>query len=105
MRITKHAVNDGVVRLAIDGEIDLATIDDLEEAIMDAVVDDHAAEVIVDLVDVTFCDASGIGDLVRARSAVTEHAANVQVINPSEQVSGVLALTGVLDGLTGDELF
>lgn len=61
MRIGAHQVDDGVVRVAVTGEVDVATADDLYQSITDAA--ESVAEVVVDLADVTFCDSSGIGAL------------------------------------------
>ena len=99
MHVTRHDVNDGVVRLAVAGEIDLATAGQLDDAIAQAVAG-GCAEVIVDLAEVSFCDSTGIGAIVRARNAAALEGATVHVINPRGPVYRVLDVTGMLDSLT-----
>ena len=99
MDITRHDVNDAVVRLAVRGEIDLATVDQLGDAIAQAVAG-GCAEVIVDLAEVSFCDSTGIGAIVQARNTAALEGATVQVINPRGAVYRVLDVTGMLDSLT-----
>ena len=99
MRIDKHVVNDGVIRLAVAGEIDLATCDDLYDAVVTAAGADRAAEVVVDLAEVSFCDSSGIGAIMRARNLAAAMGVGVLVINPYGGVRRVLDITGVLSTL------
>ena len=99
MEIIRHGVDDGVVRLAVTGEIDLATAGGLYDAIAQAVAG-GCTEVIVDLAEVSFCDSTGIGAIVRARNAAAGEGATVQVINPRGPVHRVLEVTGMLDSLT-----
>jgi anti-anti-sigma factor len=100
VKIERHPINDGVIRLAVTGEIDMATADELYDAITAAVTGSHAAGVVVDLAGVTFCDSTGIGAIVRARNNGAAHGTSVQIINPCGLVYGALDLTGVLDALT-----
>jgi anti-sigma B factor antagonist len=97
---TRHEVNDGVVRLAVHGEIDLSTADDLHDAILSE-VGRNPAEILVDLADVTFCDSTGIGAIVRAHSTAATRGILVQVINPQRMVHRVLEVTGLLTILGG----
>ena len=99
VEITHHDIHDGVVRLAVAGEIDLATADQLRDAIAQAAAGSRT-EVIVDLAEVRFCDSTGIGAIVQARNAAASEGATVQVINPRGPVYRVLEVTGMLDSLT-----
>jgi len=101
MRITKHLVNDGVLRLAVAGELDLATADTLVDTVGTVLATAHPAEVIVDLAEVTLCDSAGIDALMRARDAANAQAVDLVVINPRGIVRRVLDVTGTLDRLTG----
>jgi anti-anti-sigma factor len=55
--------------------------------------------VIVDIANVTFCDSTGIGALVRAQAEAAEHGTVMQIANPNPAVRRVLEVTGVLDAL------
>ncbi|MEV4283178.1 STAS domain-containing protein [Actinoplanes xinjiangensis] len=97
MKIRSHVINDGVIRLAVAGEIDLEVADDLYEALIRAC--HGAAGVVVDLAEVSLCDSTGIGVLVRAWSAAHRRGVDLIVINPRGIVRRSLQVTGVLDSL------
>ena len=104
MNIEQHPVNDGVVRLAVTGGIDLTTADDLYDAITAAVTAAvtvaHAADVVIDLADVIFCDSAGIEAIMRVRRDAAVHGTDVQVINLRGVVRRTVDPTGVLEALT-----
>jgi anti-anti-sigma factor len=100
MRIDTRPVNDGVVRLAVSGEIDLDTADTLAEAITGVLATASPAELVVDLAEVTLCDSTGIEILLRARDAAAAQAVRLVVINPRGIVRRALDVTGTLDRLT-----
>lgn len=100
MNIERRLANDAVLRLAVTGEVDIASANELHDAVTVAVTDGHAAQVIVDLADVTFCDAVGISAIIRARKTATAHAVTVVITNPRGLVRQVFEITGVLDALT-----
>ncbi len=90
------------MQLAVAGEIDMATAEQLQEAIGDAVTRSHTVTVVIDLTDVTFCDSVGIGTLVRAHVEAARHGTVVRISNPQRQIRRVLEITGVLDILSAD---
>lgn len=57
-------------RVAIFGELDVASADTLR-SILDEAIDAGVAEVRLDLAGLRFCDAAGIGEFVRARARLT----------------------------------
>ena len=101
MYITKHVVNDGVVRLAVTGEIDLATAGQVREAIDNTLAAGTVAELLVDLDAVTFCDSSGIGALHAGRVTAIGAGTAYRVTNPRDTVLNTLILSGTLLTLTG----
>ncbi|MEU8608851.1 STAS domain-containing protein [Actinoplanes sp. NPDC048791] len=101
MRITTHLVNDGVIRLAVNGELDLGTADLLTDAVDEVLATARPAEVILDLARLSLCDSVGVDALLRARAAADTQAVHLTVINPRGIVRRVLDLTGTLDRLTG----
>ena len=90
------------MQLAVAGEIDMATVDQLQGAIGDAVTRADTATVVIDLTDVTFCDSIGIGTLVRAHVEAARQGTVVRISNPQRQIRRVLEITGVLDILSAD---
>jgi anti-sigma B factor antagonist len=98
--IDKFEVNDGVVRLAVAGEVDLATCDQLRAALEDALTDPRTAELIVDLDWVSFLDSQGIHALIRGHELAAERGIAYFVTNARRPVHRVLDITGVLPILT-----
>lgn len=101
LSIDIHHVNDGVVRLAVAGEVDLATYDRLRTAIRTVLTDARTAELVVDLNRVSFLDSTGIHTLTEGRRLAADNGINYLVTNPQGMVHRVLALCGVLPILTG----
>lgn len=99
MKIEHHPVNDGVIRLAVTGEIDFNTADELYDAVTVALTHARAADIVVDLADVIFCDSAGIDAILRARTHAARHGTSLQVINPHGIVHRALDLTGALDAV------
>jgi anti-sigma B factor antagonist len=95
----QHTVDDGVLRLAITGEVDLATADLLTDAITNVITGGHVAELIIDLDEVTFLDASGISSLIRGRNLAAAFDIAYHVANAHDMVHRVLDITGVLGRL------
>jgi anti-sigma B factor antagonist len=102
-RIDVHTDDPQRVVVAVVGEIDLATRDKLESAIVTAIGvagSDH--KVIVDLAQTTFLDSTGIAVLVRGREAAAEANTHYSINGAYGMVRHVLELTGVLAVLTQD---
>jgi anti-anti-sigma factor len=73
------------VSVAVAGELDLGTVDQLEQAVAGELAAGAVAELVVDLGGVSFVDSSGLGALLRIRQA-------------TQQAGGQLILTGVNPG-------
>jgi anti-sigma B factor antagonist len=80
LSIDRHAVN-GAVRLAIAGEVDIATAGQLRRAILTALTDVRTEELTVDLDQVTFLDSSGIQTLLRGHGIAAERGIAFRVTN------------------------
>lgn len=98
--MTSTLETGGLVRLAVAGEIDMATSDALGDALREALHTDGAKEVAVDMSGVTFIDSSGIRTLVVAQGEASERGLNLYVTEPHRHVRRVLDLTGLLAVLT-----
>jgi anti-sigma B factor antagonist len=79
------------VRVHVAGEFDIGTQPILRQALSRA----HAAnaDVLLDLSDVTFVDASSLGVLMDARRTLAERGHAFRIVNPARAVLRVLALT------------
>lgn len=74
------------------GELDLATVDALEAAALDALA--STEEVALDLRELTFIDSTGLQLLVRL-DAIALAGGRALTLAPSETVARLLALTGL----------
>ncbi|MET7425007.1 STAS domain-containing protein [Dactylosporangium sp. NPDC005555] len=90
----------GTCTVSIAGDVDMATVTDLERAVA-AALDSGAEVVVVDLAAVTFIDSAGINALLKGRRLADERARRFRIANPAGVVHDVLDMTGVLAHLTG----
>ena len=89
---------DTTARLALTGELDMATTDRLADAVADA-ARPPTASVVLDLAGLTFCDATGVHALVNARRLAQRRGVQFDVVNPQGLVLKVLQVCGVLETL------
>lgn len=99
LRLTRHADGD-TVRLAVAGEIDLATVDPLTDAMIEIIKDDRPAHLVVDFAEVAFLDSSGVSALVAAWHLASVDQVGFTVVNCRPNVLRVLEITGMAKALT-----
>lgn len=93
--ITTVADGDPAI-VALTGELDIASAPKLEDHLRD-LVDAGRFRLIVDLADLSFCDSTGIGTLVRANNDCLSRGGYLRLAAPSRHVARVLAVVGLLD--------
>jgi anti-sigma B factor antagonist len=81
-------------RLAVTGELDMATGPSLEETAL-ALLRDRPQVLSLDMRGVTFCDSSGIACLIRVQRAVSEAGGRLELRHVHGLVRRVLDLAGV----------
>lgn len=91
---------DGVVRLAVTGEIDMVTVGDLSAVFPAVLADRGVTGVEVDFAEVTFCDSAGIRTLDEAYGMATQRGVWFRLINLRPSVRRVFEIVGVLEALT-----
>lgn len=85
---------DGLAVVAIHGDLDLATAEPAVRYVK-KIIDRHDGPVIADLSGVAFCDACGLGALIRI-AAYAEHAGRrLELARPSRAVARIMRLTHV----------
>jgi anti-anti-sigma factor len=87
-------------RVAVLGEIDLATAPMLRDWLLGVLRERAPALLNIDLAGVTFLDCAGIGALVCVRNAAVLVGQQVWISHSTSVVRRVLELTGLLDVLT-----
>jgi anti-anti-sigma factor len=76
----------------VNGEVDLATAPQLRECLRDL-----EGDVIVDLIDVSFLDSSGIGVLIAQRKRLAHGDGKLTLRNPNDIVARTLEAVGLCD--------
>jgi anti-sigma B factor antagonist len=82
------------VRVAITGEVDMATVSQLREALDEA--DKRGfGEVVIDLAGLTFIDSSGLRELVLAARRARRAGYPFTAVNPSHHIRRLFQLTAL----------
>ena len=98
IRLSCQVSADGFAQVSIRGDLDLATADRTVRFVTD-IIDRHEGIVSADLSGLTFCDACGLGALVRI-AAHAEHAGHgFEMIRPSRAITRIMRITGLDDRL------
>jgi len=87
-------------RVAVAGEVDLATTPALRERLLHVLRDQRPELLDVDLAEVTFLDCTGLGALVAVRNAAIRAGGQMRVSHPQPVVRRVLEVTGLLGVFT-----
>jgi anti-anti-sigma factor len=83
----------GIVEIAVAGELDLATIGLLREAVEGCLERDAVKVMMIDLRDLTFIDATGLSALWHTRQRAQSVGSKVVLSSPSKAVTHLLRLT------------
>jgi anti-sigma B factor antagonist len=94
IRLSWRVTGDGLAVVAIGGELDLATADQAVRYVRE-VVDRHHGPVRADLSGLAFCDACGLGALIRIAAYAERSGRRVEFASPSPSVLRIMRLTGV----------
>jgi anti-anti-sigma factor len=98
-RTETDTLDDGVVALSLYGELDQATVPDLQAA-AEPIIENGNEALLVDLSDCSFIDSSGLAAFVAIRERITSGRRGFAVCCPDSQVRRLLELTG-LDAAMG----
>jgi len=94
------AVDNGVARITIRGELDLDRADVVADQLSDLPAQGVTA-VVIDASGLSFIDSSGLRALLTAREQLEEAGVSLQVTDLSPAVERVLDITGTRELLTG----
>lgn len=110
MLITELHTDSGI-RILPCGEIDMATVGQVRDAIIAVLARDRPQAIVLDLQNVSFIDSTGIGELVRCHRAAMVSGSALTVENlapfPRRQLwaTGLLGLFGLADQQPGSDEF
>jgi anti-anti-sigma factor len=89
---------DGMVRLALRGELDLSSAEQIENALRQ-VEQDSPPLLVLDLRDLTFMDSTGLRLLVSADARARDASRRLAIVQGPETVHRVFRMTGLDDHL------
>ena len=100
-KVTRRELQPGCVDVQVEGELDLAVADELDEVLTAAV--GESERVLVGLERCEFIDSSGIAVILRAHTRMEEAGHRLAVYAPAAQVLRILSMTGLTrNGLVFD---
>ncbi|MFZ0012944.1 MAG: STAS domain-containing protein [Acidimicrobiia bacterium] len=94
LTIRNRDLSNGWVSIEVEGEVDLATVDELQNAI-DAVFSDNGANLVVDLTSSTFMDSTGLKALVMSNRRFEEAGRSFAIAVSAGPISRLVDLSGV----------
>jgi anti-anti-sigma factor len=96
--IERSPISDGVCRLSIIGELDIATTPQLQDAVNEARAG-GAYTVDIDLADLSFIDSTGLRMFLALNQQAASEGWSLVLARPSESLKTILQVTGVEDEL------
>jgi anti-sigma B factor antagonist len=87
-------VSDGTYIVSVCGELDLHTVDKLDEE-LEAAVEHGAQRVVVDLSCVSFIDSTALGALVTAHKTLRLAAGELSIVSDDPRVVRIFQITGL----------
>ena len=94
MKMTHQMPGDGSTRLYLNGRMDVAGTESIDQAFTSQAAS-HKAAVIVDLSEVGFLASIGIRTLLTSAKAQAHRGGRVVLLSPQPMVESVLATAGV----------
>ncbi|WP_198035336.1 STAS domain-containing protein [Streptacidiphilus rugosus] len=101
LTIERHDLGNST-RLTLIGEIDLATVPLLRQALAKC-LNDGARTIHVDLTHTSFCDCCGLGELLHAHQRAAAAGASLHLHHPTPMVARLLNLTDTASILLAPE--
>ena len=90
-------VEEGVALVAVSGELDLASVDDLRTALRTAAT--RLPSVVVDVSDVSFIDSTALAALLRSNDELSSNGVQMVMACPPGPVRRLLTMTSLDDRL------
>jgi anti-sigma B factor antagonist len=95
LQVDKHQPDHaGPTVLSISGELDLATISILKDAV-GGQLGSAGGPVVLDLSDLTFCDSTGLGSFVALHRQATSAGTTLSLAAPRKRVADLLQISGI----------
>jgi len=88
----------GQITVTFGGELDYASADQAYEYVRGA-IDAHGGQVLLDVADLTFCDAGGLGALARMSRHAGQAGSPLHLVAPPPRLRKIIRITGLQDEL------
>jgi len=85
-----------VVTMALHGEVDILTVDEVRRSLTEA-VESRPSAIVVDLSALSFIDSTGLGALIFGFQRAREAGIGFRLARPSPNVRQILTLSGLLE--------
>ena len=94
LRLTWEITAEGAALVTLSGELDIASGDGAFGQVRE-IIDRHHMPVVLDLAGLTFCDAHGLGTLVRMRNYAGQAGCPLQWVSPGPGLLKIMRITGL----------
>jgi anti-anti-sigma factor len=94
LELSCRVAADGATRIEMRGELDIATADQAYAYLRD-IVDSQSGPVTIDLAELTFCDAAGLGVLARAAGHARRSGRPLSLTAARPPVLRIMRITGM----------
>jgi len=88
----------GQATVTFAGELDTASADQACEYVRDA-IDAYGGQVLLDVAGLSFCDARGLGALVRMSRHAGQAGSSLHLVAPPPRLTRIIRITGLEDKL------
>jgi anti-sigma B factor antagonist len=103
IRLSCQVCPDGLAVITIGGDLDLATADRTVRYVSD-IIDRHDGPISADLSGLAFCDACGLGALIRIATRAEQAGRRLEFAKPSRAVARIMRITGADERLLAGAL-
>ena len=90
------------VTVALHGEVDVMTVDQVRMALTEAIAA-RPRSIVVDLADLSFIDSTGLGALVFGFQRARDSGVDFKLARPTSGVRKILVLSGLLEVVQLDD--
>ena len=104
MEISKRVRMDGTLVLVLAGEFDIAAAPEVRRVGLELIAADGCGRLLIDMMDVSFLDSTGIGVLIALRLAAEEAHIPFAILDPSDRVTRLFELTGLTHAFSVERL-
>jgi anti-anti-sigma factor len=103
IQLSCQVCSDGLAVVTIGGDLDLATVDRTVRYVSD-IIDRHDGPISADLSGLAFCDACGLGALIRIATHAEQAGRRIEFAKPSRAVARIMRITGADERLLAPAL-